>query len=336
MPVLLPIFIDANIYLDFYHFSKDDLKELDKLVAVLKAGEATLLISQQVKDEFARNREGKIADALKQFKSDRVPKSFPQLCMEYAEYAEAKKHEQALEAARSKLIERVTEHAIARTLKADELIRHLWDQAKIVPAGGEIMRLARLRKECGNPPGKKSDPLGDQVSWEALLAYEYEADLHFVSDDVDFRSALEGVPFSRFLADEWSIRQPRIKLIPYTRLSAFLSDKFPKIKLASEAEKDLLISQLERSSSFTRTHRVIAKLRNVTDFTDDQVNAIVMAFLHNEQVNRIVVDEDVFTFMRDVMRGRVDAIHKDDLAALHRHMARYEGPYRSQHDSSAT
>jgi hypothetical protein len=33
------------------------------------------------------------------------------------------------------------------------------------------LHLARDRKERGNPPGKRDNPLGDQITWEQLLTY---------------------------------------------------------------------------------------------------------------------------------------------------------------------
>lgn len=63
------LFIDTNIYLTFFHFSSDDLEELKKLIVVIKEGQINLILPDQVIDEFKRNREVKIADALKDLKS---------------------------------------------------------------------------------------------------------------------------------------------------------------------------------------------------------------------------------------------------------------------------
>ena len=41
--------------------------------------------------------------------------------------------------------------------------------SKAVTHTPEEIQRARERKERGNPPGKKSDPLGDQLTWEQLL-----------------------------------------------------------------------------------------------------------------------------------------------------------------------
>jgi len=41
--------------------------------------------------------------------------------------------------------------------------------ANAIEASQEEINKARLRKERGNPPGKKNDPLGDKITWEQIL-----------------------------------------------------------------------------------------------------------------------------------------------------------------------
>jgi len=51
------LLIDANIYLEFYRFSRDDLEELRKLAQLVLSDEIVLYVSEQLRDEFRRNRE---------------------------------------------------------------------------------------------------------------------------------------------------------------------------------------------------------------------------------------------------------------------------------------
>ena len=70
------LFIDTNILLSFYHLSSDDLEELRKLIALIDTGQITLVVTEQVKDEFFRNRGAKIADAMKElYKARYAPAS---------------------------------------------------------------------------------------------------------------------------------------------------------------------------------------------------------------------------------------------------------------------
>ena len=51
------VFIDSNIYLNFYDFAVEDLKELEKMKTAIGNGTMALFVTQQVVDEVWRNRE---------------------------------------------------------------------------------------------------------------------------------------------------------------------------------------------------------------------------------------------------------------------------------------
>lgn len=73
-------FVDTNVLLAFYHLTSEDLEELRKLSVLLRENRAQLLLPDQVIDEFKRNREGKIADALRGLREQHLNLHFPQLC----------------------------------------------------------------------------------------------------------------------------------------------------------------------------------------------------------------------------------------------------------------
>lgn len=62
------LFIDTNILLSFYGSAKDDLDQLDKLVKLIHAKSIKLYLTQQVVDEFKRNRETNLVTSLKDFR----------------------------------------------------------------------------------------------------------------------------------------------------------------------------------------------------------------------------------------------------------------------------
>lgn len=80
------VFIDTNIYLTFFHLSHDDLEELNKVFVLQKSNNITLWMTDQVVEEFRRNREAKLADALKRFSEERLNNQIPQMVKEYPEY----------------------------------------------------------------------------------------------------------------------------------------------------------------------------------------------------------------------------------------------------------
>lgn len=80
------IFIDANIFLSFFHLSSDDLEALKSLAVLVKEDQVELYIPEQVIDEFNRNRAGKIADALKRLQEHKFGPAIPQMAKKYDEY----------------------------------------------------------------------------------------------------------------------------------------------------------------------------------------------------------------------------------------------------------
>lgn len=310
------LFIDTNVLLSFFHVSSDDLEELKKLVVLLEKKKVQLYVPSQVKMEFRRNREAKIADAMRKFKEQRLNLQFPQICKDYPEYEKLRELQKHYEENHTALLNALNEHIKSDSLKADQIIGQLFSLAEGVPCNDEIIQRARLRLERGNPPGK-NDSLGDAINWEALLtAVPDKSDLHFISGDKDYCSALNEEDFSQFLGSDWRGKK-KSELIFYKRSSAFFKDKFPDIKFATELEKDLLIKDFAQSGSFATTHAVVAKLAKFADFTPAQLNAIVSAAISNSQISMIATDQDVHEFLSAVVAGHEGQIEdKDDLATL--------------------
>jgi hypothetical protein len=131
--------------------------------------------------------------------------------------------------------------------------------------------LARTRMAVGNPPGKNGS-LGDALNWEVLLQNIPNGEpLYFITDDKDYASPIDSNIFNAYLSKEWQ-DQKNSKVVYYKSLSEFFKEHFPKITLASELEKDLVIRDLANSSSFAETHTIISKLNKYSDFTIAQIN----------------------------------------------------------------
>jgi hypothetical protein len=175
MPPPSPLlFIDANIYLKFYEARRDHLRTM---LAALAEAAPYVFVTVQIENEVRRNQcnafRKQISDMLKSVPSKLQWSSF---------------HPRADSATRKNWNRRVTrlEQRIASAKKAyldaadkmAEKIRASIDPVSkeldgifstAVEATDEELAAARLRKERGNPPGKRGDPLGDQLSWEQLL-----------------------------------------------------------------------------------------------------------------------------------------------------------------------
>ena len=226
------LFIDTNIFLSFYHLTSDDLEELKKLAVLLRERKMQLLLPDQVIQEFRRNRENKIADALKRLRDQKLSLQFPQLCKDYDEYTRLRQLQKDYEGNHVELLRRIAEDVKNESLKADTTLQELFGLATRIAADDSIVDQARLRVEIGNPPGK-SGSLGDAISWEALLTTVPNGqDLYLITDDKDYCSPLDGSVFNSFLLQEWEEKKES-RLFYYRRLSSFFKERFPDIKLAS-------------------------------------------------------------------------------------------------------
>jgi predicted nucleic acid-binding protein len=325
MPVNL--FIDTNILLSFYHFTSEDLEELKKLAVLINKNAIRLFLPEQVVHEFRRNRDAKIADALKRLRQQKIGLQFPQLCKDYAEYEKLTNLQVAYDQTHAALLSRVERDIAVQALKADKIIDGLFSATKTIATKPELVDRARMRMDLGNPPGKNGS-LGDALNWETLLVSAPESEsLHFVADDKDYASPLEAAAFNSFLLAEWE-ETKKTALVPYRRLSGFFKSTFPDIHLASEIEKDFLIRRLAASTSFANTHTLIAQLTPFSEFTAAQANAILSAVIANNQIGWIAADQDVREFLKNVMTGKAKQLDQEAVMEVQGLM----GPERPQDD----
>lgn len=309
------LFIDTNVFLSFYHLSNDDLEELHKLTVLLEKGDVVLWLPEQVKNEFKRNRENKISDAMRKLQEQKKKPQFPQICKDYEEFPEIRNLQKEYDKKLSSLIKKLNDDIESRTLKADEKISELFNKAKTIKASSELIEKARARMLVGNPPGKDGS-LGDAINWESLLnSVPYFEKLYLVADDKDYYSALNENELKEFLIDEWrDINSEEVFF--YRRLSQFFKEHYPDIKLASELEKEIAIKGLVDSSSFSETHASVAKLGIYAEFNKFQANELAQAAINNSQVSWIMADKDIYEFYKNLLDTHADIIEKEVLDKL--------------------
>lgn len=303
------IFIDTNIYLSLYHFSKDDLEKLEILVKLVNDGEIKLFYSDQINDEYKRNRERRILEANSGF-SKSVKIEIPQIIKDYNEFKNLKDLQKDINKEINVLSKKLLNDAKNFNLKADKVISNLFDVAILLKTNIDIHNLAKLRVEKGNPPGKDNS-IGDAINWELLLSDFPDEDLIFISDDKDFKSLLDEKQMKSFLTNEWKDnKQSDIEY--FHSISDFLKKYYKDIKLSTELEKDNLINNLSMSDCFATTHNYISKLTNHTEYTASQANEIVRSALSNRQIYWIICDSDVFEFVSNIIK-KYKTVIEDEL-----------------------
>ncbi|CAG9229186.1 PIN domain-containing protein [Burkholderia vietnamiensis] len=221
------IFIDTNVYLNLYHYTKDDIAVFDKLYGLLRKGEIVLHLPNQVVDEWRRNRDAKLSVAAKDFAKTAladIPRHMHTLQMAQA-YQEAVSK---LKTARDHLIAEATAKARTFQLDVDITLSFLFAAGTTYEHDDEIFAKGKLRAERGNPPGKPGS-FGDQYNWEMLLANVPAVDLYVVTKDGDYVSALDGkdergMPYpNSFLRTEWVSKKDGANLYVFDSVKSLLA-----------------------------------------------------------------------------------------------------------------
>ena len=163
------LFIDTNVFLNFFSFSNDHLNKLEELIKLIRKKDILLFLPEQVIDEFTRNREStlkKAIDKLQEFSSK--PES-PVICHEFDQMKKVQKLASEIEKELSSLIKELDRQIRTSSLHADKLISELFGLAMRIDLPRGILDSARMRHDRGNPPGKTGS-YGDAINWECLLA----------------------------------------------------------------------------------------------------------------------------------------------------------------------
>jgi predicted nucleic acid-binding protein len=311
----MQLFIDTNILLSFYALNQDDLTELSKLIDAIDKQQITLLFTDQILDEFNRNREQRIDGAIKSLRNSTFNPQFPQLCEDYPEIDRVREALKHYEQAHAALIAKILADIKVKNLKADRIVQALFNLGKQVSPNHTVLDRARLRMGIGNPPGKNNS-LGDAINWECLLDETPAGeDLYFITGDKDYCSALNDDEFSDFLLAEWHHKK-QTQIHFYKRLSSFCKEQFPEIALASVRDKEFLIRDLVNSHSIANTQSAIAKLSYYSEFTAAQVNTIVTAAISNRQVVWSLEDDRVRSFLSSVVANHKQYLDPTSLTAI--------------------
>jgi predicted nucleic acid-binding protein len=309
------VFIDTNIFLSFYHYSNDELDALHDVFTDHEHGSATVYVTEQVMDEFVRNRDSKIKDALKKFNDSKINPQFPSFMKGYKEYDQIRDLAKKVEKLSKAILKKVNDHIEKQTLPADKLIASIFADFSITKITGKSFSAAHMRVLRGNPPGKNGS-IGDALNWEILLEkVPKDNDIHIVSADGDFYSKLDEHRASDFLVKEWKAKKSKSVYVYHT-LSEFTKEHFDGIAFSYDKDKEDLINCLSRAGNFSRTHDLISKLEKYQYFSAKEVKRILDAAIENDQFGWIVTDYDVSDFFNKHAVPRFSEISDDAHKAI--------------------
>ena len=179
------IFIDTNVFLDFYRAKKDSLEILRELYQ----HSGSIVFPSLVYDEFLRNRVKIIEQVINSLRNEK-PKYFTSAIVEGLEVFEDLKrfreeHKKYLDITISKLEE------IKEDSKQDDVFLELSklyksEKIEIYEHDNSIIDKAQRRHLLGAPPGTDKIKICDEVIWETLLA-RMNDDILIVSRDSTYK-----------------------------------------------------------------------------------------------------------------------------------------------------
>ena len=305
------VFSDTNVLLNVFHFTKEDIDALNDVFASHEHGAAKVHLTEQVCDEFYRNRESKIKDALKKFKDVRFTAQLPAFMKQYEEYEQIRQKSAELQELAKNISQRADADVVSESLLADVLIEDIFTKSHPIPTTQELFVKAHTRVSLGNPPGKNGS-FGDAVNWIALLEAVPDGEhLHVISEDGDYYSVIDENRPHPYLKVEWK-KKKKAELFVYRTLSSFLKEHFDGVAFSYDKNKEALIESLADAGSFAVTHNLIAKLEQFGYFSLEEVQRILAAALTNDQFGWISTDNDVYAFLKRVAVPRMATLVDDE------------------------
>jgi PIN domain-containing protein len=249
------LFVDTNIWLDFYRVRND------AGLALLRHAEAvsgSIIVTYQLESEFKKNRQAAILEGMQELKP---PSQIPRPAI----FSDAKSTQvlnKSLKEAEKRVkdlkvrLTRALENPTANdpVYQTCQRIFHKFDSLVLRredPKKAMIRRKAFRRFLHGCPPRKKNDTsYGDAFNWEWMIhcATVEKAELVIVSRDSDFGAQFDNrVYVNDHLRQEFSDRvSKKRKLFLYTRLSEALKHfSVPVSEREVEAEAEIVQAKFE-------------------------------------------------------------------------------------------
>lgn len=201
------LFIDTNKYLDLYRILNGK-----KLVSALSEQSSNIFVTQQIVDEVLRRK----LEVTSHFLNEQLhglKRSQHNLPDQFSgendnQKGEILKNMREIGSQIDSINADIDSHALAifeqvekSTDEVSECLKKVFSNA-VAHDGGELER-AKSRKAVGNPPGKPTGPLGDEINWEQILTqFKGKRRLWIISSDGDFFTTFQGRRYLNALLSE--------------------------------------------------------------------------------------------------------------------------------------
>lgn len=261
------LFIDTNIWLDFYRVRNEvGLQLLERAEAVADR----LIVTYQLESEFKKNRQAAILEGMRELKAPPQisrPGIFSDAKATKVMTRHLKEAEKRVKQLRTRLIQALDNPAqrdpvykVCQRLfqKKDDLTLARENRLKRL-----VRRAAYRRLLHGCPPGKRGDTsYGDAFNWEWMVhcAREKKMGLVIVSRDSDYGITIDDKSYvNDHLRQEFSDRVSRKRaLVLHSSLAhALKSFAVPVSAKEEEAEKELLQNPVQEGPRYSNLNLLL-------------------------------------------------------------------------------
>lgn len=299
------LYIDANIFLGFYNSNKPEFKKLIDSVIEVKD---KIFFTEQIKYEIDRNKLNVFKISLDNYIKqvsitetilpEHLDKDNSSKLIDWN--SSRKKLEKLVKDSNLELFQILNDTLQNVSSSKDDVSKafSLLYNSAIKPTFEDLSK-ARFRKEIGNPPGKKNDPLGDQLSWEMLLNIAPKIKtIWIVSKDQDYYTENNKFLYlNPVLKNDLIQLNPNIHIKVFNKLSEALRDFNNEELIISIPSKD----DLDRISISESDHDRI-------DDIDIQILKYLAAGISQDEIIEIFKNSDIKPNSKSAMERKVSKL----------------------------
>ena len=167
----MKILIDTSIFLDFYRSDGASVKIFSTLMEHIDK----FILTDQIIQEFDRNREGVIKKVKENFQLEskliKITSSYLKNRDEFKELIEIQKQYEAKQKEISLNIDEIIKNPSLDPIANyfNEFVNESLNKGSVYYTTDEIIKRAEKRKKIGNPPTSDKYSLGDEINWEIVL-----------------------------------------------------------------------------------------------------------------------------------------------------------------------
>ncbi|AZA78118.1 hypothetical protein EG347_11635 [Chryseobacterium sp. G0186] len=272
------IFIDTNIFLDFYRIRNNvSIKYLNEI----SQHEDLIIISNQIEMEFKKNRQSAIRESI--FETTKKPViglSYPAIVSDHESLEKIKNSKKDIETEQSKIKETI-EQILKKPSKYDRvyiLLEKIFKTPRKINLTRsdekmfEIRDLASKRFTLGYPPRKKDDnSIGDAINWEWIIdcAIREDKNIIIVTRDGDYGTIdKDDCYLNDWLLEEFKDRVGNTKNI---RLTDKLSEAFKWVQIPvtpDMIEEEQKVININNAWDYMTTRRMQEDISNIRTLID--------------------------------------------------------------------